>query len=120
MLRGNPLNGKNNPTELVVDENVNYRTSDRFQNQLREMGVAISSVVMGADQWSGAPDSAILEELERRNATLLTKDRAFHNTVLAAGRPSYCILEAGNITRMRIKGIPANRILPGHAIDQEY
>jgi predicted nuclease of predicted toxin-antitoxin system len=107
------LNGKNNPTELVVDENVNYRASDRLQNRLREMGVVISSVVMVADRWSGAPDTAILEELDRRGAMLLTKDRAFHNTVLSAGRPSFCILEDGSITRKRIKGIPTNRMLPG-------
>jgi hypothetical protein len=33
--------------------------------------------------------------------------------VLSTGRPSYCILEDGNITRKRIKNIPTNRILPG-------
>jgi predicted nuclease of predicted toxin-antitoxin system len=107
------VNKRNNPTELIVDENVNFRADDQIPNQLQKMGVAISSTVMVADQWSGAPDSAILEELERRGAMLLTKDRTFHNTVLAAGRPSYCILEDGNITRKRIKGFPSNPILPG-------
>lgn len=99
--------------ELIVDENVSYRANDQLQSRLREMGVAISSVVWVSEQWSGAPDSAILDELKRRGAMLLTKDRTFHNTVLFAELPSYCILEDGNITRKRIKGLPVNRILPG-------
>lgn len=99
--------------EWFVDENVSERELDIGRDRLKEMGVAMSTVVRVAEQWSGAPDSAILEEMTRRDAVLLTKDRAFHNTVLSSGGVSYCILEDGNVTRKRIKAIPAGRILPG-------
>jgi predicted nuclease of predicted toxin-antitoxin system len=104
---------KNKTVELFADENINTHKLAFFQEKLREMHIRTSAVVMISEHWHGAPDSAILEEMKQRGAALLTKDRPFHNAVLASGLMSFCVLDDGNITREPIKHIPANKILPG-------
>jgi hypothetical protein len=81
--------------------------------QLHQMKFEIKTMVMIAERWPGAPDSAILEELMRCGAALLTKDRPFHNTVLKAKGISFYLSPHQQVTRRPLKGIAANPILPG-------
>ncbi|MBN2685195.1 MAG: hypothetical protein JXR40_07935, partial [Pontiellaceae bacterium] len=101
--------------ELFVDENVSAAELEISLKQLHQMKFLIKATVMIAERWSGAPDSAILEELTRCGAALLTKDRPFHNMVLKAKGISFYLSPHQQVSRRPLKGIAANPILPGRA-----
>lgn len=99
--------------KLFVDENVSESDLEIALKQVHQMKFVVRSVVKVAEQWPGAPDSAILEELMRCGAALLTKDRPFHNRVLKAGSISFYLAPDQQVSRRPLKGIVANSILPG-------
>lgn len=99
--------------ELFVDENVNDSELELALKQVHQMKFEVGSIVKVSEQWPGAPDSAILEELMRRGAALLTRDRPFHNMVLKAKSISFYLSPDQQVCRHPLKGIVASPILPG-------
>lgn len=99
--------------ELFVDENVSAAELEISLKQLHQMKFVIKARVLVAERWHGAPDSAILEELMRCGAALLTKDRSFHNMVLKAKGISFYLSPHQQVTRRPLKGITPTPILPG-------
>jgi len=91
-------------TVVVIDESVGREEQDKALRLVLQRGVCNPAVVNVKESYSGLADEQILASLLGSNTVLVTRDRPFHNTVLARGFRSLCI-QGDNATDRPLPGI---------------